>query len=154
MNIKFLETKGKAAFLLSAVWALLTVAVSCDSEDDIDEIFIGHTWKITGATINGQGLESDDITALYTTAGTYELTFSASTFNGTLVAGSSISGSWSADGHDKSFSMHFSKAENTTTPPLTVNLYNILRQSTSYDGDSHVLRIKQDSNNFVRLTRE
>lgn len=140
----------KAKFLLLCLLPLLLW--NCESEDDVNEIFNGHTWFITGATVDGTSLTGDEIAALYTNTSSYYLTFSASTFSGVLVTGSIVNGTWSADGGDHSISMTFATATNATATSLSSAIYNILRQATSYSGDSNNLIIKQDSRNYVRFS--
>ena len=50
------------------IYFSLLALTACSNEDDIEEIFIGRTWYMNGATINGMKLNSD-IKNFYTDAG-------------------------------------------------------------------------------------
>lgn len=132
---------------------LMPLFLSCDKEDDIDDIFIGKTWYVTGATINGTSITGDDIKSLYVSPSSYMIYFSSdNTFNGILAAGSHISGSWNADGKKQKMSMSFAKSENVNVTTLSSNIYNVLKDATSYSGDVNNIQIKEDHKNFVRFT--
>ena len=62
---------------LIIVFASSLFMTGCDNEDDIDELFIGKTWKITGATFNGVSINGDDIKELYAIPNTYKISFSS-----------------------------------------------------------------------------
>ena len=126
---------------------------SCDSEDDISSIFVGKTWYITGGTINGTNISGDELKSIYAVPSSYFLYFSSdNTFNGVLNPGSSISGTWTADGKKNLLSLSFSNVDNIDGSVLSHNIYNILKSSTSYSGDEHNIKIKEDSNNYIRFT--
>lgn len=139
------------------VFIMLSICVvvftSCDKEDDIDDIFVGKTWYVTGATINGNSLTGDEIKQLYVSPSSYMIHFSSdNTFSGTLVAGSHISGSWDADGKRQKISMHFTQSENVNQSTVSSNIYNILKDAATYSGDVNNIQIKEDKKNFVRFT--
>ena len=138
--------------LLLIAAAPVLIATSCSSEDDLNAIFNGKTWYITGARINGQELTGDQLKSLYTNADAYRILFTSSTFSGALAPGSTINGTWSADGKDKTFQMNFSTANYVEAATVSNLIYNILRYATTYSGDENVLKIQQDSDNFVRLS--
>jgi len=141
-------------FILLLIIALIPslLATSCQNEDDIDAIFNGKTWFITGGCINGTNIKGDDLKSIYANANSYFLTFSASTFGGVLVAGSNVSGTWKADGKDQSIFLNFQSESNVNLSPLSSNIYNILKNAKYYSGDVNVLRISQDDYNYIRLT--
>lgn len=141
-------------FILLLIIALIPslLATSCQNEDDIDAIFNGKTWFITGGCINSTNIKGDDLKSIYANANSYFLTFSASTFGGVLVAGSNVSGSWKADGKDQSIFLNFQSESNVNLSPLSSNIYNILKNAKYYSGDVNVLRISQDDYNYIRLT--
>jgi len=141
-------------FILLLIIALIPslLATSCQNEDDIDAIFNGKTWFITGGCINGNNIKGDDLKSIYANANSYFLTFSASTFGGVLVAGSNVSGTWKADGKDQSIFLNFQSESNVNLSPLSSNIYNIMKNAKYYSGDVNVLRISQDDYNYIRLT--
>ena len=127
----------------------LFALTSCSQEDDIEEIFVGRTWYMNGATINGMKLNSD-ISNFYTDAGenAYFITFSSGTFKGVLSAGANFSGKWEADGKHQSITMTLdNKPTNMTT--FDSNIYHILTGITSYQSGADFLQLKQDAQNIV-----
>ena len=140
-------------FVLTTMLLSVCLLASCDNEDDIDDIFVGKTWYVTGATINGTSISGDDIKSLYVSPSSYMIYFSSdNTFSGILAASSNISGKWTADGKKQKMTMTFSKAENVNSSTLSSNIYNILKDATSYSGDVNNIQIKEDKKNFVRFT--
>lgn len=124
---------------------------ACQNEDDVADIFVGRTWYIVGATINGQQYDGDELKELYAQADSYHLTFAVNTFNGILVAGSSLNGQWTADGKRHTLTLQVQNANNVEASTVSRNIYHVLRNVTSYSGDVNNLIIQQDSKNFIRL---
>lgn len=124
---------------------------ACQNEDDVEDIFVGRTWYIVGATINGQQYDGDELKELYAQADSYHLTFSINSFSGILVAGSSLNGQWSADGKHHTLTIQVKNANNVEASTVSRNIYNVLRNVTTYSGDVNNLIIQQDSQNFIRL---
>jgi len=145
--------KHKLLLMVSGVFALLLSlsSVSCDNEDDISDIFVGRTWYVTGATVNGQSIDGDELKEIYAQADSYRLTFTATAFSGCLVAGSALSGTWTADGKHHTLSIQIKDAANVESSTVSRNIYYILRGASSYKGDVNELRIYKDTQNFVRL---
>ena len=126
------------------------ISTSCSKEDDIEEIFMGKTFYISGATINGKAL-NDEVKELYANLDSYYITFNETTFSGKLDPLCTFSGYWSADGKKKTLIMHIDKYENMSGSVLTDHLYGILQHITAYSGDANILCIKADDQNFIRL---
>ena len=140
----------KILVLILIALAPVIISTSCSKEDDIEEIFMGKTFYISGATVNGKAL-NDEVKELYENLDSYYITFNETTFNGKLDSQCSFSGYWSANGKKKTLIMHIDKFENTSSSSLTDKLYGILQHVTSYSGDANVLSIKADDQNFIRL---
>lgn len=141
----------RAILLLGALCLLMPLLTGCSNEDDVSDIFVGRTWYITGATINGQSIDGDELKELYTNTDSYFLTFALQTFSGRLVAGSTISGTWTVDGKDHTISLQVSQAYNTDASVVSRNIYNVLRNAATYSGDTHQIIIYADKQNFVRF---
>ncbi len=125
---------------------------SCDSDDDISEIFNGHRFKVTGITYNGQKAISD-VSQFYESDNTYYIVFNSLTFQGVLQAGTIIEGTWKADGDSRSFSMTFSNTTDLTgANAMCNNVYNVLRNATSYSGDKNIIRIIKDKDTYIELS--
>ena len=142
-------------FILFLIVACIPVfiATSCNQEDDIDEIFLGKTWKITGACINGKTLNGTDLKELYLSDDSYKLTFTANQLTGSMAAGSSFAGTWQANGKKQTFSCTIQSETDINSTSLSISLFNILRTSQKYEGDSNVLILKSDNTNYIRLTK-
>lgn len=138
-----------AGCVLAAMCSL--AFTSCDNEDDISDIFVGRTWYVTGATVNGQSIDGDELKEIYAQADSYHLTFTATAFSGCLVVGSTLSGSWTADGKSHAISLQIKDAKSVESSTVSRNIYYILRDAASYKGDVNELRIYKDSQNFVRF---
>ncbi|MCM1313641.1 MAG: DUF4847 family protein [Bacteroides sp.] len=137
-----------------AISASLLLMTGCDNEDDIDELFIGKTWYIRGATFNGTRINGDDIKELYQVPNTYKISFSSGSFNGILVSGSSFRGIWTADGKSRSLQLNMQQQSGTEINRLSQQLFDVLNNTTRYGGDSNVMYIYKDNTNFILLSSE
>lgn len=147
-----MNTFLRTLLLLLIVLVPTLIATSCDNDDDLNEIFQGKTWKITGATIKGQSINGDEVKSLYTQTGTYTLTFSGQTFAGTLAAGSALSGTWKANGGKHTIQFTITDAHDTESTRLSADIYDIITRATTYSGDANILSIRVDEHNFIRLS--
>ena len=94
--------------LLFAIIFMVAFSVSCDTEDDINSIFVGNTWYVNGFTINGKSAGGDEIKTLYADANAFSIYFSSSnSFNGMLSTGCTISGNWVANGKNQTIAFSF-----------------------------------------------
>lgn len=132
---------------------LLTVAAACDSEDDIKSIFSGKTWYISGGEINGTPIQGDELKSIYAVNATYMIYFSADqSFSGVLVSGSSIAGTWNANGKNNAMTLSFTKSDNVNGSSLSTNIFNVLKDASSYNGDENNIKIIEDKHNYIRFT--
>jgi len=133
----------------------LCMAAACDDEDDIGSIFSGKTWYVSGGEINGNPIVGDNLKSIYAVASTYMIYFSADqSFTGVLAQGSSIAGTWKANGKNNSMTLQFSKSDNVNASALSNNIYNVLKDAKSYSGDENNIMIKEDSHNYIRFTNK
>lgn len=144
----------KATISLLTVILLNILIAGCNEEDDIDEIFCNGTFKITGVTSNGVKIVKD-ISELYEQDGTYLITFNRQTFQGTLLSGTHIEGTWQADGKDGSFSMKFGSNTDveSSSSSLQQKIYQILINASHYSGDTNVLRLHDNKDSYIELRR-
>lgn len=125
--------------------SVLTLFAACDSGDDVEEIFVGHDWKLTyiedGSTRRWPSQERE-----------YSLRFTGSGFTATTPGGGSINGRWQADGKTREFRCSdirtSSVAANDTIAQLMIQL---LREAVSYDGDIHYLQIIKEKNHLMQF---
>lgn len=140
--------------LYIALTAILTSLLACgltacSSEDDLDEIFVGRTWYMNGAIINGKRL-NDEIKHFYTDAGegAYYLSFSSGTFQGVLTMGVAFSGTWSADGKAQSITLNVTNTS-TVSSPFDKQILNILSATSFYRSGDAFMQLGEDDNNVV-----
>ena len=126
------------------------ISTSCSKEDDIEEIFLGKTFYISGATINGKPL-NDEVKELFANLDSYYITFNESSFLGKLDPSCTISGRWHAEGKHRSMTLSFETVDNPSASMLTQKLLTILQNAKSYTGDANILMIHADEQNFIRL---
>lgn len=127
---------------------------SCDNEDDVTEIFSGRRFKITGLTYNGTKIICE-VSQFYEGENTYYILFNALTFTGVLQSGTTIEGTWKADGDTRAFNMTFGNATTLTGANAMCNkVYNVLRNATSYSGDKNVIRIIKDKDTYIELSSQ
>lgn len=131
------------------IYFSLLALTACSNEDDIEEIFIGRTWYMNGATINGMKLNSD-IKNFYTDARerAYYISFSAGTFTGVLSEGVFFSGTWAANGKEQTILMNIKQKPNTQTI-FDKQIFNIISSASSYNSGADFLSIKEDNQNIV-----
>ena len=129
------------------VLLLLAVATlaACSREDDINEIFTGHTWQLTY-------IDDGGIRRWPAQTDKYSLQFTQTGFNASTPGGGSINGRWYADGSTREF--HCSDvrssgiANNDTIGQIMLKQ---LKEAVSYDGDIHFLKIIKDKNQQMQF---
>ena len=136
---------------IGIILTMCMLLVACSTEDDVNEIFSGNRFKITGLTYNGQKTVKD-VKEFYTVDDTYWISFSQLTISGMLEPGMKIEGTWNADGssHQLSFNLTSPKSAEGASD-ICSRVFNILKNATSYSGDKNVLRIKRDNSTYIEL---
>lgn len=166
MNIKNTYIIGRWLLLLLAILPLM---VGCNDEDDLQEIFTGKTWKLTFISRDDQNKQYDfwngNETALQASmkllerSDTYTLFFemgainqsTGGSFSGKVVS-ATVSGNWSADGKDNSFSFGQLRVSGTESDVLSKAFITALNNAFQYVGDSHNLYIYyKDGTNTMRM---
>ena len=134
---------------ISRVLLALLLAFSlgaCNESDDLQEIFVGHNWKLTFVKNGGEMYASD--------GKEYKIVFGESQFNLTTPAGATISGGWhaSSSGDRRNFGCNNIKVSgNIANDKIAVAIKNILENATTYEGDAHYLKIVHTINEFVQF---
>ena len=136
--------------LLLIALAPVIISTSCSKDDDVEEIFMGKTFYISGATIDGKAL-NEEVKLLYLDLDSYYITFNDGTFAGKLDKDCTLSGHWSANGRKRTISIIIDTFENPSASQLSASLHKILSEAKSYSGDANILTIKADEQNFIRL---
>ena len=137
---------------------LLPLLSSCNTEDDIDEIFISGTWNV-GNFYNGGDWNrvNDGARPVYTKEEDFKaLNHITVTFmeDGSLqgqVNNGTFTAQWSANGKDRTLSITNLK---TTAAPSgkAKQLIDALKSAAYYKGDSNYLKIApEDKKSYVQL---
>ncbi|MBQ0021768.1 MAG: DUF4847 family protein [Prevotellaceae bacterium] len=144
---------NKVLTILITAFSLLCFC-SCANEDDIDELFIGKTWYMNGASINGKVL-NDDVKKFFTEDGAsvYKISFTDSKFTGTLSKNSVFSGRWEADPKKQTIRLVIEK-EPDVNNDFDRLVYKIIKNVTKYKGDTTIMKLSEDGNNYVNLTNK
>ncbi len=153
-----------------AILSLLTIALlaGCNTEDDVLEIFLGKTWKLTYISTEnghkqfdfwGSGDSSQSMQALEQPQ-TFCINFEGSeinattggTFNATAIS-ASINGQWNANGENKEMTTNNVQVSYAEQDPLAVAFVRGLQDAIRYGGDSKNLYIyyKDNDNSIKRL---
>ncbi len=141
----------KAMKTILALMVTLLALTACNKEDDIDEIFVGRTWFMTGIVINGT-TSSEETKNFYkdTDANCYYITFSSDTFQGKLSSGVAFSGMWQADGKHQTITLRL-KEKPSPDVLFDKQLINILANAHSYSSGADFLHLNDNNQNTIRF---
>ena len=133
----------KTKIILSLLLLSATLA-SCDSGDSLTDIFLSHTWKLSH-------FKDGNIVPLDCTG--YTLKFYDTTFEFTTKNGATITGYWTADNKERTFSCSQVKVNNGTISGDAVaqRAEKIFKGARSYEGDTNYLKIMIQDNNFMQF---
>lgn len=136
---------------LLALTVMLLAPTACNNEDDIDEIFVGKTWYMTGIVINGT-TSSEETKNFYkdTNANCYYITFSSSTFQGKLSSGVAFSGTWQANGKNQTITFNL-KEKPSPDALFDKQLINILSNVHSYSSGAEFMHLSDNNQNTIRF---
>ena len=136
---------------LFAFTVMLLAFSACSNEDDIDEIFVGRTWYMTGIAFNGSN-NSEETRNFYmdTDASCYYISFSSGTFQGKLSSGVSFSGTWEANGKHQSIELHLKEKPNPDAL-FDKQLVNILSDAHSYSSGADFMNLSDTNQNTIRF---
>ena len=146
----------------------LVLLAGCNTEDDVLEIFLGKTWKLTYISTEnsnkqfdfwGSGDSSQSMTALKQT-NTFTVSFEGSeinattggTFNATAIT-ATINGQWNAKKKKKKMTTSDVRVSYAESDPLAIAFVRGLQNAIRYGGDSKNLYIyyKDNDNSIKRL---
>ena len=133
------------------VLSLLPLLSSCDNEDDVIGIFTGKTWKLSRLTnkdSNRQfysGLWQDEKAARKSrealkTEGNFTLNFEGTELDGELM-GTSVNGTWSADGKSQSLNFNLKISGSAESDALAKAFISGLQNVYKYEGDANSLTL-------------
>lgn len=142
--------KAKTVYTLFIYMAIVLGLAGCKNEDDIEEIFVGKTWYITGGYVQGRPLAGDDLHTLCQSSQEYLVSFSQDTFTGVL-SGTTYAGKWEANGKKRSFRLEIRQEANPQSQ-LDRLIYSTMKNATRYEGDSNIIRLHADDGNYINLS--
>lgn len=138
---------------IATALALLTcLTLACDKQDDVTEIFTGHRFKITGITWSGIKTVKE-VSQFYAEGSTYWVSFNAQSVYGVLQSGSTIEGTWQAEGKHRHLTISLNRPQSADgMSELCTMVYRVLRDATRYSGDKNVLRIYKTDDTYIDLS--
>lgn len=147
------------SYLLLALLMLPTLS-SCDTEDDIIEIFTGKTWKMSRLTMKGSNApflpnlwdSQDSMNASLERLkdkGNFTLIFEGSEVDGQLLGtrfsaygvNATLAGTWNADGDSHSLTFSVADRSGSESDPLAKAFINGLQNVYKYEGDASSLTL-------------
>lgn len=132
---------------------MLPLFAACSSEDDIDSIFTGKTWRLTTIMENGATIcteeEQEEISG--SSSSRYSITFYNGTFTGNTL-NDSFEGTWTVDGGSQKISFTFTSVPTPETVPSQL-MIEILQNAVKYQGDTNQLTIHQSSGPYMLFKR-
>ena len=132
--MKNIVLKNIARLFAIAAFALFLTA--CNNDDDLQEIFVGHNWKLAFVQ-NGSTREVPE-------KGDYTFTFYDTNFRLVTPGGVIIGGNWQASANSREFHCSDVQASgNISTDGIASIIVDILKNAKSYEGDSHYLKINK-----------
>lgn len=123
----------------------------CSSDDDIEDIFMGKTWYMSGGKLNGADFTKDQVSSLYVNKDSYWIVFGKGTFSGKLSEGTNFNGRWEANGSSRALKIEISSSLNCEETPLDANIFRVLKNANRYSGDSNILEIFSDDNSYINM---
>lgn len=132
--------------IIFSLLLLTTTLASCDSGDDLTEIFQSHAWNLSFFYEGG-------IRTSPSRNSSYVLKFHDTTFTFTTTDGTTITGYWQADNKERTFSCTQVKVSNGSIAADTIarKAEKILKNARYYEGDSNYLKIMTQKNNFMQF---
>ncbi|MBQ2368414.1 MAG: DUF4847 family protein, partial [Bacteroidaceae bacterium] len=121
---------------------LSSLLVACDKGDDLREIFLSPTWKLSFFQ-EGNKVPLD--------CSGYTLKFYDKTFEFTTKYGATITGYWTADNKKRTFSCSQIKVNNgsISADAIARRAEKIFKNALYYEGDSNYLKIMIQKNSFM-----
>lgn len=117
---------------------------ACSQSDDIVDIFMNRTWKLSLIREGNKNIDPKGI---------YSLQFFDGAFTATTPKGATISGKWQADGSNRMFRCTQVSVSNgdISNDSIAKKMKNIFEKSESYNGDINYLQIKQQNNVYMQF---
>ena len=134
---------------------------SCNTEDDIDEIFISGTWNVVNyfGKANWEKRNGEPFYKMYEKEGeqalkiisTFSITFSKDgTFAGTMQ-NATFDGKWQANGKDRTIRLTLNGSPNTSSR-YNKQFIEYLKDAAFYQGDSNVLLLApEEKKTYIQL---
>ena len=143
--------KRYTLYIIYVQIALMFCFASCKNEDDLDKIFQGRTWYMTGGVIQGKPISGELLKTFYKGDNLYCVSFGENTLTGTLSAGTTFSGEWQADGKKQTMSLTIPHGISSAST-FDEDLYNnVLKRVTRYKGDENIMSLYADDYNYINF---
>ena len=144
---------------------------SCNNEDDLEEIFASGTWYVVNyfgkanwdrgdgepmyKPIDSEGNIDKEGRKALETIHAFSLTFKADgTFSGSMERGD-FSGTWQADGKERTIRLRVSSNPNTSGYSLSRTYIETLENAAFYRGDSnYIMLAPEDKKTYIQFTHK
>lgn len=125
---------------------LSSLLVACDKGDDLKEIFLSPTWKLSFFQEGSQKVSPANNSS-------YTLKFYDTTFAFTTKSGTTITGYWQADNKERTFSCSQVRVSNGSIngDDTARRAEKIFKNARYYEGDSNYLKIMIQKNSFMQF---
>ena len=129
----------------------MLLLVACNRDDDTKAIFSGK-FKISSYRYNN-GYDNESIKKLNHSKEVYWLEFDQSSFHGVLAEGTTISGSWTADGGSRVF-LTGNISVTGGLDQFGEMIRGIITGATRYSGDEYVANIIKEDGTYITLDKK
>lgn len=119
---------------------------SCDNGDDLSDIFLSHSWKLSFFYEGGKRTSPPENTV-------YSMKFYDTSFVVTTKSGATITGNWKADNKKRTFSCSNIKTSDGSinNDTIATKMRNMLQEARFYEGDSNWLQIQVQNNKYMQF---
>lgn len=155
----------KLKYIPYIIMLALPLLWSCNNEDDLEEIFVSGTWHVANyfgkanwdkgdgepmyKPTDNEGRKALDIIHTFT------LTFKADgTFSGSMERGE-FSGTWQADGKERTIRLRVTSNPNTSGYSLSRTYIETLENAVYYRGDSNYIMLgPEDKKTYIQFAHK
>ncbi len=129
---------------LTTILFISILLCTCSQSDDITDIFMNRTWKLSFIKEGERNIDPKGI---------YNLKFFDGVFTTTTPKGATITGKWSADGDNRTFQCTQVNVSNgdIANDSIAKKMKVIFEKASKYEGDINYLQIKQQNNIYMQF---
>lgn len=154
---------------VTLIMLILPFIVSCNNEDDINAIFVGHTWYLGNfyTTNNWKedgspiyfGKNGEEVLNIINNNGTgrFYISFQENSFTAKGM-GNTFSGNWQADGKKNTMTLNITSGSAPSGDDLASRIsrdfYNSIKNTRFYLGNVYYLKLfPEDKKSYIQLSK-